>query len=125
MYSITVPFHSIRQSRVTGLLKMLKCHGCHGGFRGLPNSFLIIMSPIYHFFRRLHRSTAEILGKSQQPWGVAETKISAGPSRVTGPAELIEMAQYEAMFSVFRSTCKNAIFRRLALLTVSGNRPGQ
>jgi hypothetical protein len=35
----TVPFHSIRQSRVTGLLKMLKCHGCHGGFRGVPNSF--------------------------------------------------------------------------------------
>jgi hypothetical protein len=52
------------------------------------------MSPIYNFFRRLRRSTAEILGKSRQPWGVAETKISAGPSRVTGPAELIEMAQY-------------------------------
>jgi hypothetical protein len=56
---------------------------------------LTIMSPIYNFFRRLRRSTAEILGKSRQPWGVAETKISAGPSRVTGPAELIEMAQYQ------------------------------
>ncbi|KIJ91646.1 hypothetical protein K443DRAFT_475324 [Laccaria amethystina LaAM-08-1] len=57
------------------------------------------MSPIYNFFCRLRRSTAEILGKSRQPWGVAETKISAGPSRVTGPAELIEMAQYP-LFSV-------------------------
>jgi len=28
---------------------------------------------------------------SQQLWEVAETKISAGPSRVTGPAELIEI----------------------------------
>ena len=27
-------------------------------------------------------------------WRLAETKISAGQSRVTGPAELIEMAQY-------------------------------
>ena len=27
-------------------------------------------------------------------WRLAETKISAGLSRVTGPAELIEMAQY-------------------------------
>jgi hypothetical protein len=55
---------------------------------------LTSMSPIYIFFRRLQHSTAEILGKSRQPWGVAETKISAGPSRVTGPAELNEMAQY-------------------------------
>jgi hypothetical protein len=31
---------------------------------------------------------------SRQLWEVAETKISAGPSRVTGPAELIEMVQY-------------------------------
>ena len=27
-------------------------------------------------------------------WQPAETKISAGPSRITGPAELIEMVQY-------------------------------
>ena len=27
-------------------------------------------------------------------WRLAETKISAGLSQVTGPAELIEMAQY-------------------------------
>jgi hypothetical protein len=51
---------------------------------------LTIMSPIYNFFRRLRRLTAEILGKSRQPWGVAETKISAGPSRITGPAELLK-----------------------------------
>jgi hypothetical protein len=30
---------------------------------------------------------------SRQLWEVAETKISAGPSRVTGPAELNEMVQ--------------------------------
>jgi hypothetical protein len=35
----TVPFHSIRQSRVTEPPKMLKCHGCHGVFHGVPNSF--------------------------------------------------------------------------------------
>jgi hypothetical protein len=64
---------------------------------------LTIMSLIYNFFRRLRRSTAEILGKSRQPWGVAKTKISAGPSRVTGPAELIEMAQYPEGFHSLES----------------------
>jgi len=29
-----------------------------------------------------------------QLWEVAETKFLAGPSRITGPAELIEMVQY-------------------------------
>jgi hypothetical protein len=33
------------------------------------------------------------LGMSRQLWEGAETKISAGPSRVTGPAELNEMVQ--------------------------------
>jgi hypothetical protein len=50
------------------------------------------------FFHRLWRQTAEnfpkILGMSQQPWDVAETKILAGLSHVTGPAELNEMVQY-------------------------------
>ena len=32
---------------------------------------------------------------SRQLWEVAEIKISAGPSRVTGPAELNEMVQYD------------------------------
>ena len=36
---ITVPFHSIRQSHVTGPSKMLKCHCCHGDFSGVLNSF--------------------------------------------------------------------------------------
>ena len=35
----TVPFHSIWQSRVTAPSKMLKCHGCHNDFHGVPNSF--------------------------------------------------------------------------------------
>jgi hypothetical protein len=33
------------------------------------------------------------LGMSWQLWEVAKTKILAGPSRITGPAELIEMVQ--------------------------------
>ena len=36
----------------------------------------------------------KILGMSRQLWEVAKTKISAGPSCVTGPAELNEMVQY-------------------------------
>ena len=36
----------------------------------------------------------KFLGMSRQLREVAETKISAGPSRVMGPAELIEMVQY-------------------------------
>ena len=35
-----------------------------------------------------------ITNMSQQFQEVAETEISAGPSRVTGPAELNEMVQY-------------------------------
>jgi hypothetical protein len=35
------------------------------------------------------------------------------------------MQYYEQMLSLLRSTCKNAIFRQLALLTVSGNLPVQ
>jgi len=39
----------------------------------------------------------KILGMSRQLWEVTETKISAGPSRITGPAELIEMVQYTVL----------------------------
>ena len=37
---------------------------------------------------------------SRQLWEVTETKFSAGPSRVMGPAELIEMVQYAQMFNI-------------------------
>ena len=37
---------------------------------------------------------AEKNSLSRQFWQSAETKISAGPSRITGPAELNEMIQY-------------------------------
>jgi len=76
---------------------MLKCHGCHGDFHGSPNSFgnhvtniEIFSSPAALNCRKIPKN----LGMSRQLWGVAETKISAEPSRVTGPAELIEMVQY-------------------------------
>jgi hypothetical protein len=75
---------------------------------------LTIMSLIYNFFRRLRRSNAEILGKSRQPWGVAETKISAGPSRVTGPAELIEMAQYtRGHYKRHAATCRSQVYSKI------------
>ena len=35
----TVPFHSIRQSRVTGPRITLKCNGCHGDFGQVPKPF--------------------------------------------------------------------------------------
>jgi len=38
------------------------------------------------------------LGLSQRFWEVAETKFSAGLSRVTGPTELNEMVQYLISF---------------------------
>jgi hypothetical protein len=76
---------------------MLKCHGCHGVFQGVPNSFSnhvtdieIFSSPAALNCRKISKN----LGMSRQLWEVAETKISAGPSRVTGPAELNEMVQY-------------------------------
>jgi len=95
--SITVPFHSIWQSHITGPSKMLKCHSCHGNFHGVPNSFgnhvtsiQIFSSPAALNCRKLPKN----LDMSRQLWEVAETKISAGPSRVTGPAELNEIVQY-------------------------------
>ena len=45
----TVPFHSIQQSHITGPSKMLKCHGCHGDFYGVPNSFGNHVSNIENF----------------------------------------------------------------------------
>ena len=36
----TVPFHSIRQSRVTGPQKSTKCHDGHGHFGEVTKSFL-------------------------------------------------------------------------------------
>ena len=50
----TVPFHSIRQSHVTGPSKMLKCHSCHGDFHGVLNSFGNHVTNI-EIFRRLRR----------------------------------------------------------------------
>jgi len=97
--STTVPFHSIWQSCITGPSKMLKCHGCHSDFHGVPNSFgkhvtniEIFLSPAALNCRKFTKN----LGMSQQLWEVAETKISVGPSRVMGPAKLNEMVQYLA-----------------------------
>jgi hypothetical protein len=37
----------------------------------------------------------------------------------------VHIQYYERLLSPFRSTCKNAIFRRLVLLKVSGKLPGK
>ena len=54
----TVPFKSIRQSRVTRPSKTLKCHGGHGNFCKVLNSFSDHV-PNIKKFRRLRRKTAE------------------------------------------------------------------
>ena len=50
--------------------------------------------PDMEFFCRLRRYTAKNFHMSRQVCEVAESKISAGPSRITHPAELNEMVQY-------------------------------
>ena len=54
----TVPFKSIRQSRVTRPSKTLKCHGGHGNFCKVLNSFSDHV-PNIEIFHRLRRKTAE------------------------------------------------------------------
>ena len=54
---------------------------------------------LHHILRKnLQKSalSAEKTRLSWPFWHAAETKISAGLSQVTGPAELIEMAQYNS-----------------------------
>ena len=89
----TVPFNSVRQSRITGPSKSLKCHVGHGNFCEVPNSFGDQVPNIENFVA-CGAKLPNIFYKSRQVWAVAETKISASPSRVTGPAELNEIAQY-------------------------------
>ena len=55
---LTVPFKSIRQSRVTRPSKTLKCHGGHGNFCKVLNSFSDHVPNIENF-RHLRRKTAE------------------------------------------------------------------
>ena len=77
---------------------MLKCHCCHSDFSGVPNSFGNHVTNIEFFSSPVAlncRKFPKNLGMSRQLWVVAETKFSAGPSCVTGPAELIEMVQYD------------------------------
>ena len=83
----TVPFNSVRQSRVTGPSKMLKYYVSHGNFCKMPNAFGDYF-PNMENFRRLRRQTAENLDMSRHVWEVAETKISSDVSRVTWGAEL-------------------------------------
>ena len=79
-----------------GPSKMLKCHDCHSDFHSVPNSFGNHVTNIHIFSLPAVlncRKISKNMGVSRQLWEVAETKISAGPSHVTGPAELIEMVQ--------------------------------
>ena len=59
----------------------------------MPKSFGDYM-PDIGIFRRLRRYIPENFQMSQQIYEVAENKISAGPSRITRPAELNEIVQY-------------------------------
>ena len=61
-YGNTVPFHSIRQSRVTGPPKSPQCHGGNGYFRRVPNSFDSHMLKIVKFCG-LWRKTVEIFSE--------------------------------------------------------------
>ena len=81
---------------------MLKCHGCHSDFYGVPNSFGNHVSNIENFSLPVVlncRKFPKNLGMSRQLWKVTETKFLAGLSCVTGPAELIEMVQYILLLS--------------------------
>jgi len=82
----TVPFHSIQQSHVTVPSKMLKCHNCYGDFHGVLNSFGNDVTNIVFFL------SPAALNHRKFP------KNSAGPSRVMGPAKLIEMVQYSLRY---------------------------
>jgi len=83
----TVPFHSIRQSRVTGPSKMPKCHSCHSDFHGVPNSFGNHVTNIANFSLPAALKLPKIsqnLGMSRQLWEVAETKILGLPLDALG-----------------------------------------
>ena len=56
--SYTVPFNSVRQSRVTGPSELPKCHAGHGNFFKMPKSFGS-QAPNIKNLRRLRRKTAE------------------------------------------------------------------
>jgi hypothetical protein len=56
IFNSTVPFYSIRQSRVTGPSETLKCHGGHGNFCKVTNPFGDHVPNIVNF-RRLRRKT--------------------------------------------------------------------
>ena len=49
-YQFTVLFNSVRQSRVTGPSKLLKCHVGHGNFYKVPKSFCDLALKYKNFF---------------------------------------------------------------------------
>ena len=119
-----MPFQSIWQSQVTGHFQMLKSHRGHNNFgqllkplkklqinrikmeknfpeqsKGCFSRFKWINSRVQSrcISHKIFKNFPYALKKnmlSRPFWCLAKTKISAGLSRVTGPAELIEMAQY-------------------------------
>ena len=96
----TVPFHSIRQSRVTGPQKSTKCHDGHGHFGEVTKSFLDSKKKIKKkdghqlILRKKKPLPDEILYLSRSSHPPDETIFSSGASRVTVADELIEMVQY-------------------------------
>ena len=87
----SVVFCSIRQSRNTHPLRTPNSHARHAGAEFIWWMYV----PDIGIFCRLRRYIAEKFHLSQQVYDseVAETKISAGPSRITRPAELNEIVQ--------------------------------
>ena len=112
----TVPFHSIRQSRVTGPQKSTKCHDGHGHFGEVTKSFLDSKKKKtgHRLILRKKKKKTRLpdenlyLSRSFQP--PDETIFSSGASRVTVADELIEMVQYNNF-----STNTPLFYERLSL----------
>jgi hypothetical protein len=83
-----------------GPSKTPKCHDSHGNFCKVTNSFGDHVPTIVNYSKISSPAAqnclkfAKILDMSWQVWEVAETKISAGASRVTWPDELNKIVQY-------------------------------
>ena len=89
----TVLFNSVRQSRITGPSKSLKCHVGHGNFCEVPNSFGDQVPNIENFVA-CGAKLPKTSNMSRQVWEVAETKTLSDVSHITWGAELNEMVQY-------------------------------
>ena len=72
--------------------------------------------PDIEFFCRLRRYNAENFNMSRQICEDAKSKISAGLSRITPPAQLNEMVQYNSVVNSCRSFVR-VLMSQLRVLT--------